>query len=204
MYRLTGVVKQLLILNVITYVITLIVPELMYNTLALHYPMTAQAGFLPLQIVTHMFMHGSTMHIFFNMFSLFIFGPQLESLWGPKKFLFYYLFAGFGSFVLFSLWAYYPFIMDGSAIRPTVLLGASGAIMGILIAFALNFPNVELMLLFPPIPIKAKYLVMILIGVDLYFGFSNQNTGIAHFAHLGGALSGFLLILYWDRFGSKL
>lgn len=224
MSRLTDVVKNLLIINVLFFLGTMLMgspdPETamalvnqqiegtaadwLRLRLALFYPTSPY--FQPIQIVTHMFMHADFMHLFFNMFALFMFGPPLEIKWGPQRFLFYYLFTGFGAMGL-QMFVRYLELQSGS-ISPYAanvpMLGASGAVFGILLGFGMNFPNVQIQLLFPPIPMKAKYFVMLFAGIELFLGFSNFNTGVAHFAHLGGALFGFLLILYWRKFGTRL
>ena len=191
MYRLTDVVKHLIIINAVIF-IAINLPLL--NGLTEYFilrPVHSDA-FKPVQLVTHMFMHGSIGHLFFNMLALYFFGPNVEALWGPRKFLFFYLFCGIGAMVT-------HIIMSGNS----SVVGASGAIAGVLLSFAVMFPNARVMLLIPPIPMKAKHLILIILGIDLYLGLSNYNSGIAHFAHLGGALFGFLLILYWRKFPSN-
>ncbi|MEM9992179.1 MAG: rhomboid family intramembrane serine protease [Bacteroidota bacterium] len=190
--RMTDVVKNLLIINVLVFIVTgLLYPNWM-NVVALHHPYSPY--FQPFQIITHFFAHGGIGHIFFNMFGLVLFGSALEALWGAKRFLFYYIFSALGAAAVQTTINHYTGNFDGG------MLGASGALYGLLLAFAIKFPNVELMLLFLPVPIKAKYFVPILIGIDLVLGFSNFGTGIAHFAHVGGALFGLILILIWNRF----
>ncbi|MFK8010096.1 MAG: rhomboid family intramembrane serine protease [Saprospiraceae bacterium] len=205
MIRLTDVVKNLIIINVILFVITMIImgESPIKDWLIFHYPGANSdgIGFQPLQIVTHMFMHGSIMHILFNMIMLAFLGPPLEMTWGPKKFLFFYLFAGLGALALHVV-ANYIEIQNGGF--PGRVLGASGAVMGILIGFGYNFPNQKLQLIFPPITLTAKQLVFGVIALDLGMGLFSNGTGVAHFAHLGGALFGFLLIQYWNKFGSRL
>ncbi len=215
MLRLTDVTKNLLIINVLVYFGAMILlgqptypPQAfgdwgMYM-LGIFYP--ASEFFRPYQIISHMFMHGSITHLFFNMFALFMFGPPLETLWGPKRFLFYYLFAGFGALGL-QLLVQWIELSNGSVPQASVnipMVGASGAIFGILAGFGMKFPNSVIQLIFPPIPMKAKYFVIIFAGLELVLGLSGRQSGIAHFAHVGGALFGLLLILYWNRFGSRL
>lgn len=199
--RLTDVVKNLIIINVIMFVATSIMPHIS-GWLIFHYPGANYdgIGFQPLQIVTHMFMHGTIMHILFNMIMLAFLGPPLEMVWGPKRFLFFYLFAGLGALALHVIVNYIE-IQNGGV--PGLVLGASGAVMGTLVGFAYNFPNQQLRLLFPPITLTAKQLVIGYIALDLILGLSGGRTGVAHFAHLGGALFGFLLIQYWNKFGSR-
>ena len=187
MYSLTDVVKNLLIINVIVF---FAVHMLFLQTLGdyfVYYPYDSD-GFRPIQIVTHMFNHAHIPHLFFNMLSLFFFGPNVERMWGPRRFLFFYLVCGLGSLLLHIT------IGGNSAV-----VGASGAIAGVLLAFAYLFPNAKIMLLIPPIPIKAKYLVAMLLAFDLYMGITNSNTGIAHFAHIGGALAGAGLIFVFKK-----
>jgi membrane associated rhomboid family serine protease len=199
MMRITDVVKNLLVINVILYVVTHFIWTPGFQMLALYYPTSDL--FRPFQIVTHMFMHGGVYHILMNMLGLYMFGSSLEYLWGARRFLFFYLFCGFGAMllhliVLFLEVGYNPY--NGS------MMGASGAIFGLLAGYAMQFPNNMISLLFPPISLKAKYFVPIFAAIDLYLGLGNYNTGVAHFAHVGGALFGFLLIVYWQKFGSKL
>ena len=215
MYRITEVVKHLLILNVLVYFGTLFLlgdpyvsdtNEIAWGRmqLAMFYPTSDY--FQPFQIVTHMFMHGNTMHLFFNMFGLFMFGPPLESMWGPKRFLFYYLITGFGALLLnlLVIFVQHHYLGGVEEISFYHMVGASGAIFGLLAGYGLSFPENRIMLLFPPIPMKAKYFVLIYAGIELFLGVGGVNTGIAHFAHLGGALFGLLLILYWRKYGSSL
>jgi membrane associated rhomboid family serine protease len=164
--------------------------------------MPGSPNFRPYQIATHMFMHGNVQHIAFNMLSLYFFGPMIESVWGAKRYLFYYLACGLGSFALHTGIQWY--ILQKAGIDPTTwngsMLGASGAIFGLYAAFGYLFPNQTIQLLFPPIPLKAKYFVLIFAGLELFYGVSGVQSGTAHFAHIGGALMGFLLIMYWYRF----
>jgi membrane associated rhomboid family serine protease len=209
----TPVVKNLLIINIVVFLGASILgnslgPEVINDWLAVHYP--ASEYFKPVQLVTYMFMHGGVMHIFFNMFGLFMFGPPVEYIWGAKRFLIYYFFTGFGALALDFAVKYYQLNytllspLDADMIINTPMVGASGAIFGILAAYGYLFPNNVIMLLFPPIPIKAKYFVVIFGAIELYSGISNMTnatSNIAHFAHLGGAIFGFLLILYWKNGG---
>ncbi|MBK7870901.1 MAG: rhomboid family intramembrane serine protease [Saprospiraceae bacterium] len=223
MLRVTDVVRHLLIINVLMFLGTQLLgepsPEEMFDLinertvdfnawkrlmLAMFFP--GSEYFRPFQIVTHMFMHDGFMHLFFNMFALYMFGPPIEAMWGSRRFLFYYLFVGFGAAALHLFVTYLEIQYGGvSPYRFNVpMLGASGAVFGLLAAFGMLFPNNVLQLLFPPIALKAKYFVLIYAGLELFMGLSRFNSGVAHFAHLGGALFGFLLILYWKKFGSKL
>jgi len=169
-------------------------------------------GFAPYQIATHMFAHSPAMifHIAFNMFGLWMFGRILENVWGPKRFLFFYLACGVGAAIchlliqyirceqlLAAMLAHDPDWQNMvGAVSPA--LGASGAIMGIFAAFAYLFPNTELYLYFIPIPIKAKWLVLGMAAYDLVIGVYGSDN-VAHFAHLGGALTGFILVLIWNK-----
>ena len=261
MMRITETVKQLIIINIIFFVGTMIVGRVANDYLALHMP--TDNKFQIWQIFTHMFMHADIGHIFFNMFGLFMFGSALEQMWGSKKFIFFYISCGLGSAALHLGVNYFELqhilqdaanlnlssdvvrqvlnatIDDGSRYRPDLfeqdiipilrdkyaildsvnaqalfdaavfnqrpMLGASGAVYGILVAFAFMFPNSELMLLFLPIPIKAKYFVPGILVIDLVLGirgnsiFGGAGDGVAHFAHLGGALIGFIMMWYWKK-----
>jgi len=200
MFQLTEVTKMLIIMNVIVFfAAAFIFGGAIDHFLILYYPTLNE--FQPVQLITNIFMHGSLGHLFFNMFGLVIFGPKLEYLWGPKKFLFYYLFTGIGAMLLYLI--VNPIEIKYLGGRPGALLGASGALFGVMAAYGLKFPNEVLRMIFPPISIRAVHLVLILMSIDILFGFRMVNTGIAHFAHIGGALFGFFLMEYWDKFGSK-
>jgi len=200
---LTNIIKHLIILNAIIFFGTNALMGANRIILAMYYP--ASDFFRPFQIVTHMFMHADMGHLLFNMLTLFFLGQWVERLWGGRKFLFYYIFCGLGAAATHLAFMYYEINYLGNLNAMNIpVLGASGAVYGVLVAFAILFPNQRLMLLFPPIPIKAKYLVIGLIGIDLFFGVSGMRSNIAHFAHLGGALFGFLLIKYWYKFGTRL
>jgi membrane associated rhomboid family serine protease len=189
--------------------------------------------FRPWQIITHMFMHGGFMHIFFNMFALWMFGSAIEQVWGPKRFLVYYLITGLGAFLLhyavigfqanqlinelgpeavelvksrsWQEWQSYGGKMDSRMVDLIYayyipVVGASGAVFGLLLAFGMMFPNTRLIMLFFPVPIKAKYFVMIFGAIELFSGFANRpGDNVAHFAHLGGMLFGYFLIRYWGK-----
>ncbi len=150
--------------------------------------------FMPWQVVTYSFLHDpySLAHIFFNMFALWMFGRELELMMGQNRFLTYYFTCVIGAAIV-------QMIVAGSqdAVYPTV--GASGGVFGILLAYGLAFPNRMVMLIFPPIPMKAKYFVLFYGLLELYLGVSGNVPGVAHFAHLGGMLFGFLLLRYWAR-----
>ena len=177
-------------------------------------------NFRPYQIFTHMFTHAGVMHIFFNMFSLWMFVRMLENIWGPKKFLLFYLICGIGAAVAHMSVAYFEYkpILEALDFAKATgqteyvehlqtfagyAVGASGAVMGVLVGFAYLFPNTELMLLFPPIPIKAKWLILGLVAFDLFGGLGKTSDGIAHWAHLGGAAMGFILVFIWNKTNKK-
>ncbi len=148
------------------------------------------------QVVTYMFLHANFSHLFFNMFALWMFGRSLEYELGSKRFLIYYMVCGIGAALLQLLVGW----LEGGPLNvPTV--GASGAVFGLLLAFAMLHPNDVIMLLFPPIALKAKYFVIIYGVIELLLGVSGSMDNVAHFAHLGGMLWGFLLLLYWRKRG---
>lgn len=196
MGRITEAVKNLIIINVIFYVATFYIfdKNTMFEWFALYYP--SNPNFRIWQVVTHMFMHGGFWHILLNMYALWAFGSPLEQMWGKSKFLFFYFSAGLGAAAVYTLANY--FNQDYNA----VAVGASGAIYGVLVAFGMAFPNAKLGLIFFPIPIAAKYFIPLLILSDLIFGFTG-NSNIAHFAHVGGALTGFLMMQYWKKTNLK-
>ena len=149
-----------------------------------------QSGrFMPWQPLSYAFLHGDTLHLFFNMLALWMFGAEIERLWGPKRFMHFLLASALAAAVVQLLWTF----VIGSRV-PT--LGASGATFGLLLAYGMLFPNHTIMLLLPPIPMKAKYFVAIFGTLELVLGVMGPG-GIAHFAHLGGMLGGFLMIRYW-------
>lgn len=223
MIRLTDVVKNLLILNVLMFIGTMLVlgdpsqstvMELINQQqtnfrewdrymLAVYFPTSPY--FQPFQIVTYMFMHGDFTHLLMNMFGLVFLGPYIEHAWGPKKFLFYYLFTAIGALVLQWIVQFIELQYGAHPYSINVpLVGASGAIFGIIAAVGMQYPNAVLRFIFPPISMKAKYFVLIYAGIELFLGVGNFQTGIAHFAHLGGAAFGALLILYWRKTGERL
>ena len=235
------VVKNLLIINILFFVATYILGEKGINLtslLGLHY--FESDAFQPYQIITHMFMHGGFMHIAFNMYALWMFGKILEQVWGPKKFLIYYMITGLGAAFLYSGVQFIEATMLKNQligagmsqadlthfistseyntsvlqyigqdvlqkywlIYHTPVVGASGAIFGLLLAFGMIFPNVELYLMFIPIPIKAKYFVIGYGLIELFGGLANRaGDNTAHFAHLGGMLFGFIMIKMWKKKG---
>lgn len=180
-------VKHLLIINLLAFVAlnTPKIGQMLFEYGAL-WPI-GSGRFDIWQLVSYMFLHAGFGHIFFNLFALWMFGQAIENYWGTNRFTVYYFLTGIGAALL------HMFIGGGGA--PT--LGASGAVYGILLAFGMMFPNRPIMLLFPPIPIKAKYFVAIFGAIELVSGLTRANSGVAHFAHLGGMLVGFILIKYW-------
>ena len=251
MFNLTPVVRALLIINVLVFLVT---NEGIIERFGLHSFLSDK--FNPIQLLTHMFLHGGFNHIFSNMIGLIVFGPMLERYWGPRRFTFFYFFTGLGAALLFSGINYFelhdvyesvqtyrvspnfdsfsafidqhavsyyerliPFIEkfkeypnDSKNIQDSLsivnriftnqvdepMVGASGAIFGVIMGFGLLFPNTELFLLFLPIPIKAKYLVMFYGAWELYTGiYRAQTDNVAHFAHIGGMLFAFILVKYW-------
>ena len=187
------IVKNLMIINVLVFLAQTIFDKQYFLTARLAMWPVDSPFFQPYQIVTHMFSHGSMGHIFFNMFSLWMFGKILENVWGGKRFLLFYLVCGIGAAALHLAVEYFT---GGTA--PAV--GASGAIMGVMVGFAYLFPNTELFILFIPFPIKAKWAAIGYVVIDLFSGVANfSGDNIAHFAHLGGAITGFILVLVWNK-----
>ncbi len=146
----------------------------------------------PWQLVTYMFMHGGFGHLFFNMYTLYIFGSVLERIWGTKKFLLFYFVTGIGAALVHILVQY----LTGSF---ALTVGASGAIYGILMGYAVLYPDSIMTLIFPPISLKAKWFVLIFAAIELFLGVTGTQAGVAHFAHLGGLIFGYLLMLYWKK-----
>jgi len=181
------VTQALLLINVAAFCIDYFLGPWFTRALAL-WPLGS--GFLPWQVVSYAFLHGSFTHLFFNMLGLWMFGSDLERLWGPKRFLQFY----FAS-VLTAAVAQLAIAAATGAIYPTV--GASGGLFGLLLAFGMMFPNRIIMPLFPPIPMKAKVFVALYGGLELLLGVTGSASGVAHFAHLGGMLGGYLMFRYW-------
>ena len=204
MFRITPIVKHFIIINVIMFALTLLAENFMLEKFALFY--FNSPFFKPYQLISYIFMHGGFMHILFNMYSLYIFGSVLESVWGGKKFFIYYMVTGIGA-ALFHLFITYLRIESGvldpylASIIPMV--GASGAIYGLLLAYGVLFPNTVLTLFFPPVSLKAKYMVFVFGGLEFLLGLGGSGDGVAHFAHLGGMLFGFVILMIWKR-GNKL
>jgi membrane associated rhomboid family serine protease len=211
------IVKNLIIINVLVYLAQIFLENQydLTNKIAL-YPIQAPQ-FEPYQIATHMFAHGGMGHIFFNMFGLWMFGKVLENVWGPKRFLLFYLVCGVGAAVAhltiqYFAWEHAQQLLDAgdqiaakqAAAGLGPALGASGAIMGIFAAFAYLFPNTELYIMFIPVPVKAKWAVLGFAAIDLFGGVAQvSGDNVAHFAHLGGAITGFILVLIWNKTDKK-
>ena len=205
--QIPTVTKNLVAINILMFIATLINENFMVANFAMFYP--ASPFFKPWQILTHMFMHGGFWHIFFNMYSLLMFGSILERSLGPKKFLIFYFVTGLGAVALHTgvEWMQARVFIANSAAQAyqqllvTPTLGASGAIYGVLIGFAMLYPQARLTLIFPPIPMTAKWLVIIFAAIELFSGINGIQDGVAHFAHLGGMLFGWLLIRWWRKNG---
>lgn len=229
------ITRNIIIINVIVFIGTYILGDKAIEYLAGFYPFSP--FFHSWQIITHMFMHGSIMHILFNMLTLYSFGPILEQTLGDKKYLILYFLSGLGAFFLFNLWnfievqqftnelqrlgfnvnAYFSganieftgtsesivtqkgLLENIKSIVTTPMVGASGAIFGVVAAFATLYPDAKIMMMFIPVPMKVKYLMPIIIVVSIYLGVSGNGGGIAHLAHVGGALVGWILARIWKK-----
>ncbi len=184
-------VLNLLILNSLALMASTLFPMLNYY-LGLH---TVQSDwFQPYQLVTYMFLHGDLSHLFFNMFALWMFGRTLEYELGSQRMFTYYMVCGIGAGLLqLAVGLFMPF---------SLTVGASGAVFGLLLAFGVMHPNATIMLLIPPIPMKAKWFVVLYGLLELFLGWRNSAAdNVAHFAHLGGMLWGFILLWYWKKKG---
>lgn len=233
---LPPITRNIIILNVIVFgVFYLLNSQALYMKFAAFYPFSPY--FRSWQVVTHMFMHGGLMHILFNMFTLYSFGPVLERILGEKKYVILYFVSGLGAFFLFNLWNFmevqqiqtslesFGFDLNGylsgesvsfkgnaeaiamqqglvnnlQSILTVPMVGASGAIFGVIAAFATLFPDAEIGIMFIPIPVKVKYVLPVIIVGSIFLGVTGNVGGIAHLAHVGGALVGFLLAMYWKK-----
>lgn len=193
--NITPITRNIIIINVVVFILANTIFPQMYEYLVVYFPLAPQ--FKSWQIITHMFMHGGIMHIAFNMLTMASFGPLLERFLGEKKYIMLYFLSGLGAFALNSLWIYYETITTGHFVN-VAMLGASGAIFGVVAAFTALYPNAEMMIMFIPFPIKAKILLPIVIIGSIYLGINNVG-GVAHFAHIGGAIVGYVLIKIWGR-----
>ena len=210
---LPPVTKNLIIINVIVFVGYLLNKGLFLENFALFYPTSPYFHWW--QVITHMFMHGGFFHIFFNMYTLFIFGSVVERIIGSKKFLLFYFICGLGAVALHLGVQYLQMqsYMEGASlgnlvalqhiqeIKMTPTVGASGAIYGVLMGYAMLFPESRITLIFPPITLSAKWMVVAFVAIELLTGITGTASGIAHFAHLGGMLIGWLMILQWRKRG---
>lgn len=192
MQRLPIVTKNILIINILMWILTELRPDLMFGLFSLYFPTSPHFHFW--QPVTHMFMHANFTHLFLNMFSFLMFGCSLERQWGPRKYTLFYFVTGLGAAALqLGVMA-----LSGSH---APMVGASGAVFGILMGYAMLYPDTRLTLIFPPISLKAKWWVVIWIVMEIVNGLLFSGAGVAHFAHLGGMLFGYLLIKYWKQQG---
>jgi membrane associated rhomboid family serine protease len=187
MPALPPITQALLLINVALFAADVLFGRMLTALFAL-WPV-GSGRFMPWQLVSYGFLHGSLGHLFFNMLGLWMFGAELERIWGGKRYLHFY----FASVLTAALTQLLVGLVAGGA--PTV--GASGGLFGLLLAFGMMFPNRIIMPLFPPIPMKAKTFVMVFGGLELLFGVTGTQSGVAHFAHLGGMLGGFLMMRYW-------
>lgn len=230
------ITRNIIIINIVVFILTYVLQtDLMYRYLAAFYPFSP--FFHSWQIITHMFMHGSFLHILFNLMTLYSFGPVLEQVLGDKKYVILYFVSGLGAFFLFNLWNFVEVeqikfslqnlgfdlagYMNGESVSfkgnseavleqqrlvsklqsiiSVPMVGASGAIFGVIAAFATLYPDAKIMLMFIPVPVKVKYLMPVVIIVSIYLGLTGNAGGIAHLAHVGGALVGFILAKIWKK-----
>ena len=201
---LPPVIKILLISNCVVYFLEPVYTGFLVGNFAL-WPVAPDAliqgvqqeyEFRLWQLVSYSFLHANLFHLVLNMYALWLFGSEMENLWGSRVFAIYYTVCVIGAGLTQTVVA-----SQTGALHPTV--GASGGVFGLLLAFGLFFPNRLLLLVFPPVPIRAKWFVLIYGVIELVFGVTGTESGVAHFAHLGGMLFGFLLILYWSRHPPK-
>jgi len=219
--QIPPVIKNLVIINLLVWIAQLTFGEKFWGPLALHFHQ--HPDFRIWQLVSYMFLHdpGSILHLLFNMLTLWMFGSEIESLWGSKRFLIFYLICGLGAALtqLGALAVEWNMLMNsfnaqqiaegeyierGRAIVQSTAIGASGAVMGVMVAFGYTFPNRELFMIPIPFPIKAKYLLIGYVLLDLFGGINPRyGDNVAHFAHLGGAIIGFLLVFTMNRFNRR-
>ncbi len=214
--RTSPVVLNLIIINVLVYFAQQVFggssePNRVMDLFALHH--YKSEVFRPHQVITHMFMHGGFFHLLFNMFGLWMFGSTVEKVWGPKRFLIFYFLCGIVAAITqmasytFDWWSIDHALLSPEdtaryqmILRQSATVGASGAIMGILAAFGYLFPNSTLFIMPIPFPVKAKWAIMGIIALDVFGGVTRvPGDNVAHFAHLGGALAGLLIALYWSK-----
>jgi membrane associated rhomboid family serine protease len=225
------IVKNLIIINVLMLLASLINKDFVREHFALYYP--GSPLFKPHQLITHIFVHGGPFHLLFNMYALWLFGCTLEHQWGGKKFLLFYLVTGIGAALFYSLVLWLQvwhiesqidaatlaqmkdLLRNGQSfidrttnmqqwlsVMTTPMVGASGAVYGVLLGFGMLYPNAVLQFIFPPVSLKAKWMVVIYGSLELLLGLTNSGGNIAHFAHVGGMLFGFFMIRYWKHKGN--
>ena len=217
MHNIPTATKNLLVLNILAFIAGIMFSRMgidLNNVLGLHFFLADD--FHLWQLITYMFMHGSFMHILMNMFMLWMFGMVMENVWGSKKFLFYYIVTGLGAGLCQELAQYATYMAEGLSryqyvatemgripmdayLNLWTTVGASGAVYGVLLAFGLTFPNERMFIIPIPIPLKAKWIIMGSIAMELLSAMGTSNDGVAHLAHLGGMLFGYLLIRYWRK-----
>lgn len=204
-------VRNLIFINALVMIMIFLNEDFMVRNFALFYP--TSVFFKPWQCVTHIFMHGGFWHLFFNMYTLFIFGSVLERVWGAKKFLLFYFVTGIGAALVHTgvEWLQMSHWVNEAAngsmaaaqaihtLKMTPTVGASGAIYGVLMGYAMLYPDSVLTLIFPPVSLKAKWFVLIFGAIELLTGITGTGGGIAHFAHLGGLIFGFMLMMFWKK-----
>ena len=213
MRNIPTAVKNIIIINILVMVMMALNETFMLEKFALFYP--TSPFFHWWQPLTHMFMHGGFWHLFFNMYTLFIFGSVLENVWGTKKFLIFYFVTGLGAALIHTgvewiqMQSWMGAAAEGSTsamtsihmLKMTPTVGASGAIYGLLMGYAMLYPDSIMTLIFPPVSLKAKWFVLIFAAIELLTGVTGTGGGIAHFAHLGGLIFGLILMLYWKKSG---
>jgi membrane associated rhomboid family serine protease len=213
MSNIPTAVKNIIIINVLVMIMISLNEEFMIEKFALFYP--TSPFFHWWQPVTHMFMHGGFFQLLFNMYTLFIFGSVLERVWGPKKFLIFYFATGLGAAAIHTgvewiqMQSWIAQAAEGTqsalmaihTMKMTPTVGASGAIYGVLMGYAMLYPDSMLTLVLPPVSLKAKWFVLIFAGIELLTGITGTGGGIAHFAHLGGLIFGYILIRVWKKRG---
>ena len=193
-FKTPPIVKNLIIVNILIYIATALIPS--FESLMAQYCQLYWFGspwFHSWQFITYMFLHGGFSHLFFNMFALWMFGRTLEDRLGPQRFMIYYIVCGVGAALIQMLVAW---LTKDFGIT---LIGASGAVMGLLLAFGVMYPNSQIFVFPLPFPIKAKWFVMGYAAIELLSGATGYDLGVAHFAHVGGMLWGWLLLIYWKR-----
>lgn len=216
MRSMPPITKNLLVINILMFMANVVLAQSgvdLNDLLGLHF--FKSHSFHLYQLVSYMFMHANFQHIFFNMLALWMFGRIIEQSWGPKRYLIFYMVCGVGAGLCQEAVQYIQYISEGLAnyqyvdfgggmrmpmeayLAQWTTVGASGAIYGILLGFGLTYPNATIMLLIPPLPLKAKWLVVGYAVIELWAGLTSAGSNVAHFAHLGGMLFGLALIMYW-------